>query len=88
MEIIISSKTNDLRTANKVIATTSPVNTQDAAWAELSSLFVKVESKSVKMSVNTGVTLRTLVTQAYDANDSMVNWWAKEFMKLPGWLNY
>jgi len=64
------------------------VTFQDMCYIELNNLFLDVERGKVKMSVHVGNTLRTLVGMAYDQNDSMIDWWMAEFMKLPNWLDY
>lgn len=71
--------TRDQRTAQKI--------TQDAAYIELNNLYLGIEAGKRNMSVAAGNQLRTLVGQAYEKDDPMIDWWLHEFSKLPGWLN-
>lgn len=61
----------------------------DAAYYMLNDLYLEVERGSKKMSLRIRLELENLLNYAYPASEeSMRNWWFREFGKLPGWLDF
>jgi hypothetical protein len=61
----------------------------DAAYYMLNNLYLNVESGKQKMSLRIRLELENLLNWAYPASEeSMRNWWFKEFGRLPGWLDF
>ena len=58
----------------------------DLAYIEMNNLYVRISRGDERITVWKATQLRTLVGQAYDQGDPMVEWWGREFGKLPGWL--
>lgn len=61
---------------------------KQAAYIRLNNLYLDVQRGKVKMSVAISNELRSLPNQAYDSGDSMIEWWCKEFIRLPRWNDF
>lgn len=60
---------------------------QNAAWLELSNLYLDIEAGRELLNRRRYCELDTLLSRAYDRDDAMRGWWWQEFSKLPNWLN-
>lgn len=61
---------------------------KDEAYRCMNNLYLELERGDVEMNLNLHLALRTLVYQAYDRGDFMIDWWIEEFQKLPNWLDF
>jgi len=61
---------------------------QTDAYIELSNTFLAIERGTITMDLFHSNNLRCLVMKAYDQGDSMIEWWGREFEKLPLWLDF
>lgn len=62
----------------------------DLAWIALNNLYIRIESGKQQMSVRNGNTLRCLAGWLYGrpGEETMLDYWQREFEKLPNWYNY
>lgn len=60
----------------------------DQKYIELNNLYLAVERGSIKMNIHVGNTLRVLVSEVYSYGDPMVDYWEREFQKLPNWNDF
>lgn len=86
MEIKIKNTKIEIRITKETPKTKAEIDAE-LAFTEMNNLYLAIESKRRKISTTDGIRLRTLVGQAYEHGDFMIDWWINEFSKLPGWLN-
>ena len=65
------------------------VNLPVVAYIVLNNLYLRVERGTTPMSVTVRNQLCVLAGKAhYHRDDPMIDYWLREFEKLPGWLDY
>lgn len=60
---------------------------QNDAYICLNNLYLSIEGGRKRLTIRSGNDLRILASMAYNPGDPMLEYWAGEFQKLPGWNN-
>ena len=58
------------------------------AYVELNNLYLGIQRGSIPLNIHTSNRLRCLATKAYRRSDTtLLDYWQREFEKLPNWNN-
>lgn len=60
---------------------------QTDSYICLNNLYLNIEAGRKRLTVRSANDLRILASMAYNPGDPMLDYWAGEFEKLPGWNN-
>jgi hypothetical protein len=63
-------------------------NDRQEAWIKLNNLYLQIERGVKSVSITTANTLRVLAGTVYKLDDPMLDYWQKEFERLPNWFDY
>lgn len=75
------------RRAAEEEARAAKVKAQNDAYICLNNLYLLIERGKKRLTIRSGNDLRILASMAYNPGDPMLEYWAGEFQKLPGWNN-
>lgn len=74
-----------IRDAAQALLTVEQAETQ--MYIQLNNLYLSVERGEVALNIHTANILRTLVWDLYNDCDRLLDWWSRELMDLPNWIN-